>query len=501
MAVTSISCAVSTMRELVARVTRFRPLAWTTTFPWREWLFVGVPVAVAVIAALWIAGRYIQPALPKRVVLATGPDGGAYQAFGERYRKVFEREGVTLELLQTKGARDNYKLVRGPVAAGAKGDGGSNGTPPLAAPPEKKDEPLPHVDAAFVRGGIGTGEEAPQLVSLGTVAYEALWVFCRGKATLDDLPGLKGMTVAIGGRGAGMRRMVRNLLKANGIDEDEIKALDVGGVEAAEALLTGKADCVFLLESPEAGILKALLYAPDAQIVNFRRRADAYIKYMPFLQKVVLPEGGIDLAANTPHEPLTLLAAQTQILANEGLHPAIQMLLLQAAKEVHGTIGMFNAQGELPAPNRFDFPLSEQAERYFERGRPFLQRYLPFWLANLVDRAIVVLIPAFAIVFPLVRMLPPLYAWRMRRRIYRWYGELMFIENEMRRTLTKGETRDFADRLNWIEQEVNELHTPLAYANQLYSLRQHIEFVQQKLEQIVQQTTPAVVEPTVTAPG
>jgi hypothetical protein len=282
---------------------------------------------------------------------------------------------------------------------------------------------------------------------------------------------------------------VRNLLKANGIEEDAFKALELGGVEAAEALLTGKADCIFMLESPEAGILKALFYSPDAQIVDFSRRADAYVKSMPFLQAVVLPEGGIDLPANLPPGPKTLLSAQTQILAHEDLHPAIQMLLLQAATEVHGDVGLFNREGELPVPNRFDFPLSEQAKRFFERGRPFLQRYLPFWLANLVDRAIVVLIPAFAIAYPLVRMLPPLYAWRMRRRIYRWYGELMFIENEMRRTLTRGETRDYSERLHWIEREVRELDTPPAYANQLYSLLQHIDFVQAKLEQIALQTT------------
>jgi len=478
----SISCAASTMRSVIERVTGFRPLAWTKTFPWRAWLFVGVPVAIALIIALWIAAKFIQPSPPRRVVLATGPAGSAYESFGERYRQVFAREGVELELLQTKGARENYRFLRGPVVTDNAGGNGGAATP--SAP-----EPMPNVDVAFVRGGIGTGAEAPHVVTLGTVAYEALWVFCRGKGTFDDLPGLKGKTVAIGARGAGTRRMVRNLLKANGIEEDAFKALELGGVEAAEALLTGKADCIFMLESPEAGILKALFYSPDAQIVDFSRRADAYVKSMPFLQAVVLPEGGIDLPANLPPGPKTLLSAQTQILAHEDLHPAIQMLLLQAAKEVHGDVGLFNREGELPVPNRFDFPLSEQAKRFFERGRPFLQRYLPFWLANLVDRAIVVLIPAFAIAYPLVRMLPPLYAWRMRRRIYRWYGELMFIENEMRRTLTRGETRDYSERLHWIEREVRELDTPPAYANQLYSLLQHIDFVQAKLEQIALQTT------------
>lgn len=474
------------MRNLVDRVTSIRPLAWTQTFPWREWLFVGVPVSVAVIVALWIAGHYMGAAPPKRVVLATGPEGSTYQVFAERYRKVFEKNGVTLEILPTKGARENYKFLRGPLPdPPSEASGGTDASP---AVPAAAAEPYPHVDAAFVRGGIGDTEEAPHLISLGTVAYEALWVFCRGEHRFDDLPLLRGKSVAIGGKGAGMRRMVRTLLKANGTDEADITALDIGGIQAAEALLTGKVQCAFLLESPEAGILKALFYAPDVYMVDFRRRADAYVKQFPFLQKVILPEGGIDLAANMPVAPITLLAAQSQILAHEDLHPAVQMLFLQAAKATHGEVGMFNRPGELPAPNKLDFPLSDQAARYYERGTPFLQRYLPFWLANLVDRLVVLAIPVVAIVFPLARLLPPLYAWRMRRRIYRWYGELMFIENEMRRQLTKGETRDFRERLEWIEREVHELHTPVAFANQLYLLRQHIDFVQHKLEQIAATT-------------
>ena len=479
------------MPSLMDHVKKFRPLAWTQTIPWRESVFVWVPIVLAVVIALWFAAKYFQPGPPKRIVLATGPDGSAYQVFAERYRKVFEKNGVKLEVLSTRGARENYKLLRGPVPESKpeSSPGGGDGKSPAPVAPAADSAPLPHVDAAFVRGGIGDTEEAPHLITLGTVSYEALWVFCHGDDRFDDLPSLRGKTVAIGAKGAGMRRIVRTLLKANGTDETDIKALDIGGVQAAEALLTGQAHCAFLLESPEAGILKALFFAPDVYMVDFSRRADAYVKKIPALQKVVLPEGGIDLEANVPVAPITLLAAQTQILANAELHPAIQMLFLQAAKATHGEAGLFNRAGELPAPNKYDFPLSDQAVRFFERGPPFLQRYLPFWLANLVDRAVVVLIPVLAIVFPLARLLPPLYAWRMRRRIYRWYGELMFIENEMRRTLTKGETRDFGERLTWIEREVNEIHTPVAYANQLYSLRQHIDFVQQKLEQIVATTT------------
>lgn len=433
----------------------FKPIGWVKLVPWRGVLTVGVPILVGLAASIWIAASYLTPAPPKRIVMATGPAATTYAGFGEEYRSILARDGIRIETRTTAGARENYRLLKDPAG---------------------------EVDVAFVRGGIGTPEESPHLVSLGVVSYEALWVFCHGTTTLDDLPGLKGKTVAIGAKGAGTRRMVRSLLEANGIGEDDFTALEVGGVEAAEALLEGKADCVFLLEAPEAGILKALIYADSAQLVDFSRRADAYVKHLPFLGKVVLPEGANDLPSNRPPHRVTLLAAQTQLLVRDDLHPAIQMLLINAAREVHRDSGLFNVDGEFPALHRLDFPIATDAPRLYASGRPFLQRYLPFWLANLADRALVFLIPALAILFPLVRMLPPLYAWRMRSRIYRWYGELMFIENEMRRTLTSGETRDFRERLDWIEGEVNEITTPLSYANQLYSLRQHIDFVQHKLE-------------------
>ncbi len=446
------------MRKFVRKL-RFEPLNWARLIPWKGVATVGLPLLVATGIALWIAQTYMKPSLPERVVLAGGPEGSAYAAFGDAYGKILARERVKVTVLKTAGARENYRLLR---------DGKAK-TP---------------ADVAFVRGGIGDTDEAPNLVSLGVVGYEALWVFCRGTKTLDDLPGLLGKSIAIGGKGAGTRRLVRTLLAANGIDEREFKALEIGGIEAAEALLEGRVHCAFLFEPPEAGILKALIYSADAQLVDFSRRADAYTKHIPSLRKVVLPEGSNDLAANRPNRPVTLLAAQTQLLARADLHPAIQMLLMQAATEVHEGIGLFHDEAEFPAAHVTDFPLSDSAHRYYTSGRPFLQRYLPFWAANLADRMLVFLIPALAIVFPLVRVLPPLYAWNVRRRIYRWYGELMFIENEMRRTLTHGETRDFGERLDWIEQEVNELDTPLSFANQVYLLRQHIDFVQHKLGQV-----------------
>ncbi|MFO1318619.1 MAG: TAXI family TRAP transporter solute-binding subunit [Burkholderiales bacterium] len=451
----------------------FRPLSWARTLPWRAFLTIGVPVVLGVAVSIWLAARYLQPAPPKRIVFAAGPEGSAYRAMAERYRTLLARDGITVDIRTTAGSRENYRLLR------------------------DRKEP---VDLAFVRAGIGDKEEAPHLVSLGVTGYEALWVFCQGKHTRDDLPGLNGKTIAIGAKGAGTRRLVRTLLAANGIDERDFKAVEIGGTDAAEALLSGQVDCAFLFEPPEAGVLKALIYSPQSQLVDFSRRADAYGKRIPALHKVVLPEGANDLESNRPDRPVTLLAAQTQLVAQDELHSAVQMLVMQAGAEVHGEPDVFHEEHEFPAARAVEFPLSDDAKRYFTQGRPFLQRYLPFWVANIVDRALVFLIPVLAIVLPLVRILPPLYAWSVRRRIFRWYGELMFIENEMRRTLTRGETRDFGARLDWIEREVNELETPVAFANVLYALRQHIDFVQHKLERMAAGASPETGEPALPPP-
>lgn len=430
---------------------------WLASVSRRAWTRVWLPVLLVLVVAAWAATHFVKPAPPREIVFASGPDGSAYQVFLEGYRKFLAKDGIRIVERRSAGARENYRLLR-----------------------DQKE----HVDVAFVRSGIGDVEQAPHLVTLGVVAQEALWVFCRGSGILDDLPDLAGKSVAIGAKGAGTRRLVRTLLRANGVEEADFTALEIGGAEAAEALLTGKAQCVFLFEPPEAGVLKALLYSPDAHLVDFSRRADAYTKHIPALRKVVLPEGANDLEANRPDRPVTLLAAQTQLLAREDLHSAIQMLLLQAASELHGDSGLFHVEHDFPAARAFEFPVSEDAKRYYASGRPFLQRYLPFWIANLIDRALVVIVPLLAIVIPLVRIVPPLYAWSVRRRIYRWYGELMFIENEMRRTLTHGEKRDFRERLEWINREVNELQAPVAFANQVYALRQHVDFVRGQLENV-----------------
>jgi hypothetical protein len=423
---------------------------------WRDALVVGLPAIALLSAALWFALHHAHPAPPRRLSFAAGAAGGAYDRFARRYRDILARDGVTLEIVTTQGSVDNAERLADPSA---------------------------RLHAGFVQGGAGRPADAPELVSLGTVALEPLWVFCKGPS-VDRLPALRGRSIAVGAPGSGTRRLVYDLLATNELTDGDVQLVDSGGLEAAAALTGGKVDCAFLVSAPEADAVRTLLRAPGVSLMDFTR-AEAYTRRLRFLERVTLPEGSVDLARNIPPRDVDMVATGTEILVQRELHPAIQMLLLQAAREVHGEGGMFNRPGEFPRPQAAAFPLSDDALRYYRSGRPFLQRYLPFWVANLIDRFLVLGLPVLAVAFPLFRIVPPLYRWRVRRRIYRWYGELMFIENEARSTLTAGERRDYVERLAAIEHTVDELAPPLAYADQLYALRQHIDYVREKLTRAV----------------
>lgn len=419
----------------------------------RDLLLIGLPSAVALVAALWIAARFLQPAPPRHVIMSTGVAGGGYAEFGARYAQILARHGITLELHETEGSVENVRLL---------GDAKSG------------------VQVALVQSGIGSPETTPGLVSLGSVAYEPLWVFCRGPQRLDDLGQLRGRRLAIGPPGSGTHELSLGLLAANEIDADAVTAVHATGIDGAEILLRDVVDCLFAIAAPEAGLVKALVQVPGLTLMHFPT-ADAYLRRLPYLTKVTLPTGVFDLVQRMPPRDIDLLAATAELVTRDDLHPAIQTLLIQAATEIHGGSGLFQRRGEFPAPRQLGLPIADGAQRFYRSGPPFLQRYLPFWVANLVDRAIVVLIPLVAVLFPLSRVIPPIYRWRVRSRIYRWYGELMFIENETRSRITAGEKRDFSARLDAIEATVNGQHPPLAYADQLYALRQHIDFVREKL--------------------
>ncbi len=419
---------------------------------------VVLPVVLAVAVAFWITFKFVEPAPPRVVVMSTGGEGGAYHAYGLRYQAILARDGVRLELRPSSGAVENVARLRN-----ADTD----------------------VSIGFVQGGVARALDPPVLETLGSVYYEPLWVFYRGSAQFDRINALKGKRIALGPEGSGTRNLALAVLDASGLGGSNVTLLDLGGPAAADALIAGAADAVFIVAGPEAPIVRRIIQADGVKLMSFSR-ASAYVARLPYLNRLVLPRGSLDLVRDLPGEDVALVAPTANLVAKERLHPAIAYLFLQAAREVHGGPGPFHRIGEFPSPGSVDFPLSSAAERFYRSGPPFLQRYLPFWAATLVDRLFVLLLPLFAVAVPLFRVVPGLYAWRVRRKVYRWYGELKFLEEEVQNR-PKGDaaTRELA-RLAEIEAEVSDLRVPLGFAHEAYTLRVHIKLVRDLLDHSAQ---------------
>ena len=384
--------------------------------------------------------------------MATGPENGIYDEIGKLYRKIFADNGVTLKLRQTNGSADNIKLL---------------------------DDPHSGVSVALVMGGMTDTNRSPALESLGTVFYEPYWLFSRTAQEGRAKAIRKGMRVSMGMPGSGTYEIGREMITAVGIDTTAVDIRDLGPVEAGEALMRGELDFVGMSLPWVTPIVQRLLRDPNIITYDWLR-ADAHVALRPYLNKRILPRGVADLANDRPPRDITLIATRTSLIVRDDLHPALQQLLLEAASEIHGGPGVFNKSGEFPAAEPIDLPLSEYAREYYRNGTSFLQRYLPFWLAALTSRLLVLLIPLVGVAYPLFRLLPALYGWSMRRRILRLYGELKFLEAELE-TGTPADAAEVSEQLDRLEQRANRMRVPVTFNQMLYTLKQHIGLVRGRL--------------------
>jgi hypothetical protein len=233
-----------------------------------------------------------------------------------------------------------------------------------------------------------------------------------------------------------------------------------------------------MVAAADAPLVQYLLRAPGIRLFEFVQ-AEAYTRRFPFLRAVTLPRGIVDLAADKPPQDVRLVAATASLVVREDLHPALIQLLVQAAQQVHGDAGWFSRAGEFPSPSVSDLPLAPEAARLYRDGVPWLQRYLPFWLANFIDRMWFVLLPLAAVMIPLSRVLPPLVELRVRSRVYRWYAHLRAVEQALERPAPA------LDRLRAeierIDGQVERVGMPLSYTHELYELRSHIELVRKRI--------------------
>jgi TRAP transporter TAXI family solute receptor len=429
---------------------------------WGPFFVIGIGLLIA-------AYFLLDPNPPRHVVLATGPENGAYAEFGKRYVEELKHFGIQVELRQTVGSRENLVLLR-----------------------EGKEK----VDLAFVQGGasetIRTNEKdhVEPVVSLGSLFFEPVWIFYRADSMKEftALTQLRGKRVNIGARGSGTPGLFLRLLAANQIEREELHRTLLGDTEAVMGLLESKLDALVLVAAPEAAFVQMLLQTPGIRLFEFAN-AEAYARRYRYISPVVLPRSVAHLALDVPPRDLQLIAATTSLVAREGTHPAIIQLFVQAASRIHSGPGWIARAGQFPSAAHNEFPLAKDAERYYRNGPPLLQQYLPFSLANLIDRMWVALFSIVVVLLPVSRMVPPLYRFRVRSRIFRWYRNLRVIEHE----LETGERprEELLASLDKLENRVFAIRVPLAYADELYALRSHIDLVRQRLNHGPASASPA----------
>ena len=393
------------------------------------------------------------PPPPKKITIATGDKSGAYYAFGQRYREILARDGITLEIRSTAGSVENVKLL---------------------------ETPSENVDVAFVQGGIGDPGRQPGLQSLASLYFEPLWVFHRLDPKIKRLSDLKGKRIAVGAENSGTKAIATKLLEANGVTEKSATLLSFGAEKARDSLIGKKIDAAFFVLSPQAPLIQNLLLNPSIRLHSFER-GDAYQRANRFLSIIKMPEGVMNFEKNIPDRDTLLLAPAATLVVREGFHPALVDLLLDAAVKIHSEPGLFQELHEFPSQKYLDFPLQKDAERYFRSGPPFLKKYLPFWAAVFLERIKVMLLPLMTLLIPLIRFLPPGFRWKTRSRIYHWYRDLEDLEYRGAEAKSLEEVRNCFTELEKIDRKVMHVTVPLSYAGELYNLRSHIDLVKEAL--------------------
>lgn len=418
-----------------------------------ELLKASLPSIVFILIALAIGIKYIDPAPPKKIVIATDIPGSDYASFAYLYREYLKKEGIILEIHQSKGDVENLQLL--------------------------KDENS-GVDMAFIQDGIANKEGAGTLLSLGSLYYDPVWIFCRCKNQVSHLSELKGMKIAVGKAGGGSHVISTSILEASGVNDKNSTIIPSGEDEAEQAILKGKVDVAILVDVPTSPYIREILDDESIQLVNLDE-AEAFTRQYRYLHHLALPEGSINLERNIPSHDVQLLSPVVTLVTRGDVHPALIYLMLKTISQVHGGWGTLNKENEFPSDKDTDFPLSDQAASFYKSGLPFLDKYLPFWAATFVNRTLIIIVPLLAILIPLTKIIPTVYIWLIKMKLFRYYGELRFLETQLRESTQEKNHQEFLQMLNEIEEKVNELKLPVSFSQHIYELRSHIELVRTKL--------------------
>ena len=417
-----------------------------------EFIKVWGLLALVVLVGFIVTYQYVGAPPPKLVRIATGAESGAYYTFAQEYARLLATDGITLEVVPTAGSVDNLELLK-------KGE----------------------VSLALVQGGSAAKEDKERLQSLGSLFLEPVWIFTRKQSGIKRFIELKGKRVSVGVAGSGTHLLATQLLSAAGITETDTQLIREETTQAIDSLSKGKIDAAFFVASPAAPIIHKLFAAPSVELLDFDRAA-AYGRWFPFLTPVTLSEGVIDLQQNIPSHDTPLVAASANLAALPDLNASLIPALLNAVTRVHRAGGVLEHNRQFPSADFADLPLNEDARRYLINGPSFLFRWLPYGTAVILDRLKILVLPLLALLLPLFKVAPPLYTWRIRSKIYRWYAAVREVESSIQEEKVSGHAASLIERLSELDRQVASVSVPLSYTAELYHLRLHIRFLQEKLQ-------------------
>ena len=447
-----------------------------TGFALRDFIVTAGPTLLAIALACALAYWLVDPTPPRHVTISTGQENSAYEEFAKKHAAALAKYGITATLQPSHGSQENlYRLI----ASTAQKDGDRTRT-----------------DIAFVQSGSTDETDAVRegLVSLGSLFTEPVWLFYRDNHDISQLSQLKGLKINVGPEGSGVPKLFKKLLSVNGVMPEDLTLGALQNTPATVEMLEGRIDGLVFSSAPDALLIQMLLQTPGIKLFDFTH-AEAYTRRFPVLSHVVLPRGIVDLGRDLPPKDYHLIAPTATLVARDTLHPALIDMFVQNAATIHGGAGWFRRQGEFPTASYTEIVVARDAEKFYKDGPPFLQRYMPFWLANFFERMWVVIVAVGALLLPLSRIVPPLYVWKVRSRVYRWYGELRTVEQAVEDVPEDQRDEVYSlqlQRLNAIEERVNQISIPLAFATELYGLRSHINFVRNRVIALQPASAPAL---------
>ena len=426
---------------------------------WRRlWkpLVIVLPWTAMVLAVLYIIYRLVDPLPPRRFAIAAGIPGTGYDVFARQYARILARDGVDLEVHNYASAIEHFDVLR-------------DATSP--------------VQAALTTFGFTQPSDAATLYSLGGISDTAIFLFYKNAEPITRFAQFRGKRLSIGMPRTALRTLMLDVLKATGALDDSIRLSDLDYREAIDALIAGEIDVAMVATQIDDSLLQRALGAPGIQLMNVAQ-AEAIAKTVPGLKHVVLWRGLISLDRDIPDSDIDLLALRNRLLVRKDLHPALQYLLLEAMREVHGAPGPFNRLGEFPAEQPNDLPLSPTAQAFYRSGPTFWQRYTSFWLTSLLNRIVFFVIPVVAMLIPVIGFAPRFYRWLYVRRVDQLHRALGNLERDLAQSADTCRFVEYQTRIAEIESAVRSLKVARPFEVDLQRLRIHLRMVQEDISRM-----------------